>query len=58
MKNPWAKKNPFMSLWSSGANTVVGAARGRAKVATKRDVVAFWTAVLTRAEPKKRKVTR
>ena len=37
MKNPWLKKNPFMSLWLSGANKVVGAARGLAAAAVKRE---------------------
>jgi hypothetical protein len=27
MSNPWTKKNPWMSLWLSGANTVLGSAR-------------------------------
>ncbi len=27
MKNPWLKKNPFMSMWLSGANTVLNSAR-------------------------------
>ena len=30
MSNPWLKKNPFMSLWRSGANKVMGSARGQA----------------------------
>lgn len=29
MKNPWGKKNPFMSMWLSGVNSVVGTARSR-----------------------------
>ena len=29
MSNPWMKKNPFLSMWLSGANAVAGAARGR-----------------------------
>ena len=27
MANPWLKKNPFMSMWLSGANAAVGRAR-------------------------------
>ena len=27
MFNPWLKKNPFMSMWLSGANAVAGKAR-------------------------------
>ncbi len=37
MKNPWLKKNPFMSRWLSGANKVAGAARGLAAAAVKRE---------------------
>lgn len=37
MKNPWLKKNPFMSMWLSGANKVAGAARGQAAAAIKRE---------------------
>jgi hypothetical protein len=36
MKNPWTKKNPFMSMWLSGANTVANRARGHAAAAAKR----------------------
>ena len=37
MKNPWLKKNPFMSMWLSGAHKVAGAARGQAAAALKRE---------------------
>ena len=37
MKNPWAKKNPFMSMWLSGANSALGSARGHATAAVKRE---------------------
>jgi hypothetical protein len=37
MKNPWLAKNPFMSMWLSGANKVAGAARGLATAAVKRE---------------------
>ncbi len=37
MKNPWLKKNPFMSMWLSGANKVMGSARGQATAALKRE---------------------
>jgi hypothetical protein len=36
MKNPWIKKNPFMSMWLSGANAVFGAARSRATAEARR----------------------
>ena len=37
MKNPWLKKNPFMSMWLSGANKVAGAARGLVTAAVQRE---------------------
>lgn len=50
MANPWTKKNPFLSLWLSGANRVAGQARSQAKAeATKqrsaltRQAARFWT---------------
>ena len=36
MRNPWTKKNPFMSMWLSGANSALGSARGHATAAAKR----------------------
>jgi hypothetical protein len=36
MSNPWLKKNPFMSLWLSGANSVANTARGRITAEAKR----------------------
>lgn len=30
MANPWMKKNPFLSMWLSGANAVAGSVRARA----------------------------
>ena len=51
MSNPWTKKNPFMSMWLSGANAVANRARGHATAAAKRHGVAVarqaargWTA--------------
>ena len=38
MKNPWGKKNPFMSMWLSSANTVLGASRGHTMAAAKREM--------------------
>ena len=61
MKNPWTKKNPFMSRWLSGANAAIGSARGHATAAAKREskeaastvttagteqVLAFWANML------------
>lgn len=61
MKNPWVKKNPFMSMWLSGAHRAAGAARGQIAASVKREgakaskqasaagtrqVLDFWGAVL------------
>jgi len=43
MKNPWGKKNPFLSMWLSGANAIAGAARGRATAEAKRQASAAVT---------------
>lgn len=59
MRNPWLKKNPFMSAWLSGANRVLGSARGHMTATAKRqisavqadvtrDLIDFWTG---RAKP-------
>ena len=66
MTNPWIKKNPWLSMWMSGANAVVGAARGRATAEMRRQAATmttnaanqamrFWTTVLT---PSKKKSKR
>jgi hypothetical protein len=36
MRNPWLKKNPFLSAWLSAANGVVGHAQGTAAANAKR----------------------
>ena len=43
MKNPWTKKNPFMSMWLSGANAVAGAARSQATAAAKKQATSLVT---------------
>ena len=43
MKNPWGKKNPFLSMWLSGANAIAGAARGRATAEARRQTSAAIT---------------
>ncbi|RZL38129.1 MAG: hypothetical protein EOP35_06600 [Rubrivivax sp.] len=64
MSNPWLKKNPFMSMWLSAANSAAGTARGHATAAVKRqsqatvtqatnDVMNFWAGALGTA-PKAR----
>jgi hypothetical protein len=31
MRNPWRARNPWLSLWLSGANAMFGAARAQAQ---------------------------
>jgi len=64
-KSPWTAKNPFMSLWLSGANKVAGPARAafrREAAKATQDVAAeglkqaadFWSAALVGTPPKRR----
>lgn len=64
MKNPWIRKNPFMSMWMSGANAVLGSARGRATAAGRRQAatlmatgtqqaIRFWTGGIQVAKPRR-----
>jgi hypothetical protein len=66
MKNPWLKKNPLMSMWLSGANTVLNSARGRATSEGKRQgasvmaegsrqMVRFWTGAMAGSAFKKKR---
>lgn len=66
MSNPWLKKNPLMSMWMSGANAVMGAARSRATAEGKRqaasmmshgtkEMTRFWTNALMPSSRKRRK---
>lgn len=67
MKNPWLKKNPLMSMWLSGANSILGSARGYASAQAKRQtdammkqgvkqMVDLWSGAATPAKrPRKRK---
>lgn len=50
MTNPWLKKNPFMSMWLSGANAFAAKARsagtaeiGRQRTSATKQVTRFWT---------------
>jgi hypothetical protein len=65
MRNPWTKKNPFMSMWLSGANAVAGSVRGRATAEAKRQattamtkgvkqMVDFWSGGLAAPSPRKK----
>jgi hypothetical protein len=54
MSNPWLKKNPFLSMWMSGANSIAGSMRGQAKrhatIATTQaanEIANFWAKALT-----------
>lgn len=38
MRNPWLKKNPFLSIWLSGANSIAGSTRGRLGAHARRQV--------------------
>lgn len=70
MRNPWTKKNPFVSMWLSQANRVACATRGRLTLEAKRQASAamtegtrqiadFWTETLTGKRPAaKRRVKR
>ena len=51
--NPWGKKNPFLSMWLSGANAVLGKTRSQVTASarrqtravmdeTTRQALAFW----------------
>ena len=71
MKNPWLTKNPFMSMWLSGANAVLGAARGQSMAAGRslmtsmmeenmRQALRFWGAAAMPAQrtlPRKRRAS-
>jgi hypothetical protein len=73
MRNPFLKKNPFMSMWLSAANSMAGSMRGQAVAHAKRqaasattkattDLVDLWANALAPARakrtPTKRKSTR
>ena len=63
MKNPWLKKNPFMSMWLSGANALAGKARAAGTAETSRQQTSltkqatrFWSdAWLAAVKPKRRR---
>ena len=69
MSNPWLKKNPFMSMWLSGANSVANSARGKIAAEAKRqsttaitkatnDMFNLWTGAVTSGTAPKRKKKR
>ncbi len=66
MSNPWTKKNPFMSMWLSTANKMMGSARSQASAAAKREialtqaqaakqVVDFWSGKAAAPAPRTRR---
>jgi len=62
MRNPWRARNPWLSVWLSGANTMFGAARAQAQRNANRLVadgvtraVDAWSAALTSAAKPARK---
>jgi hypothetical protein len=66
MNNPWIKKNPYMSMWLSGANAVAGAARSLATAEANRQISAmvatgtrqmfdFWGVAWSGSPPRKRR---
>ena len=60
MANPWTKKNPFLSMWLSGANALAGRARSAGAAEAKRQqtglakqTARLWSgAWLTNIKPK------
>ena len=38
MSNPWLRKNPFMSLFLSGANRIAGTVRGQATAQARHQI--------------------
>ncbi|SDO98831.1 hypothetical protein SAMN04488595_103393 [Ralstonia sp. 25mfcol4.1] len=69
MKNPWLKKNPWLSLWLSGANGVIGAARGHAlseggrqtataAAAVTKAATDAWLAALTPPKPARKRTSQ
>ncbi len=68
MANPWARKNPLLSMWLSGANVVAGKARGAAAAEARRQqtglakqAAGFWSGAWlagTKPEAKKAKPKR
>lgn len=69
MSNPFTKKNPFISLWLSGANRVIGKTRNVVRAEARRQqvaavteatkaVTAFWSGFFSSASVGKQPKTR
>ena len=65
MSNPLTKKNPFMSLWLSGANKAAATGKGLLAAAARKQQSAmvrdatkmtqdFWSGILTPSASRKR----
>jgi hypothetical protein len=54
MPNPFAKKNPWLSVWLSAANAWAGTARGLVAAEARRQQTAL-TKAATRTTPRKRR---
>ena len=65
MRNPWLRKNPWMSMWLSGANVVLNTARAHAHRNAARmmsesveQTLRAWSAGSTPPRVQRRKRTR
>ncbi len=69
MSNPWLKKNPFMSMWLSGANSVAGSMRGKVTAEAKRqtrtamtkatnNAFSMWSEAMTKGATRKKRIKR
>lgn len=63
MASPWLKKNPFLSMWLSGAHALTGKAKaagaaeaGRQRTKATKQATKFWTdAWLDALDPNRRR---
>jgi hypothetical protein len=67
MRNSWLKKNPYMSLWLSGANAAANSAKSHGSRQAKRqattamtnatrDIFALWAHALANSPVRKRNI--
>jgi len=49
MKNLWLTRNPYLSLWMSGANKAAATARGHAAAATRREAAQIYRTATSEA---------
>lgn len=66
MKNPWLKKNPWLSMWLSGANAMLGVARSQMTAEANRQMSAIsrtaaqknaelWTGGMARGQRRRKR---